>query len=161
MNNGGVQVVNLSEAGNFSLTGVGTPATQVVAGAIIRAAVTQINGVNVAPINLLPSTVSAGFNLVANPGVLQPWSLGTSVNVSGQMSLLGYNANQIATKVDVSINNQLIALSEPLSSASISKTDFVITITPPVPEPAAMTLGSLAVCGAVLAARRRKPLVMH
>jgi hypothetical protein len=154
MSPGGVKFVNLAESGNYSLTGVGTPATQVIAGAIIRATVTQINGVNVAPIVLFANTVSSSFNLVANPGVLQPWALGTNYNVGGLLSVLGYNATQKATKVDISIDNQLIAISEPLSSASISKTDFNLTVTPQVPEPATLSLAGLALCG-VAALRRR------
>jgi hypothetical protein len=155
MSNGGVNFINLNELGNYSLTGVGTPATQVIAGAIIRATVTQLNGVNVAPIVLSPVTVSLAANLVSNPGVLQSWGLGGVVNVNSQLSTLGYGAGQKATKVDVSINNQLIAISEPLSSASISKTDFVISINPFVPEPATASLCGLALCGAAVAARRR------
>jgi hypothetical protein len=149
-----VNSITLSELGNFSLAGTGTAATQVAAGAIIRATVTQLNGVNVAPIVLFPTTVSAGFNLPANPGVAQPWSLGAVVNVNGQLAVLGY-LNQHATKVDVSIDNQLIAISEPLSTASISKTGFQITIQPGVPEPTTMALAGLAVCGMAAAGRRR------
>jgi hypothetical protein len=147
----GVNSVNLFEAGDFTLAGTGTPATQVFAGAILRATVTQINGVNVVPINLFPSNASVGFNLVANPGIVQPWSLGTAINVAAQLA-----PNQRATKVEVAINNQLLAFSEPTSVAFIAKKEFVIDIDVEIPEPATITLAGLAVFGLVAACGRRR-----
>jgi hypothetical protein len=144
-----INTVSLFEAGDFSLAGVGTAATQAFAGAIIRAIVTQINGVNVAPINLAPSNASVGFNLLANPGVVQPWSLGSVLNVAGQLA-----PNQHATKVDISINNQLLALSEPGSLAFIAKKEFIVS-TNAIPEPATAGLAGLALCGLGLVARKR------
>ncbi len=150
--------INLFEAGDYTLAGIGTPATQVSAGAILRAAVTQINGVSVAPINLIPVNASVGFNLVANPGVVQPWSLGLGLNVAGQLG-----PGQNATKVDVVINNQMLAFSEAASLAFIAKKDFIIDIVP-VPEPTTWLLGVsgfAAVLGVSRFARRGSRRTSH
>jgi hypothetical protein len=143
-----INSLSLFEAGDYSLAGIGTAATQVSAGAIIRATVTQINGVPVSPINLVPSNASVGFNLLANPGVVQPWSLGTVVNIAGQLG-----PNQHATKVDISVNNQMLAISQPGSVAFIAKKEFIINTN--VPEPATAGLAGLALCGLGLVARKR------
>jgi len=146
-----INTINLFEAGDFTLAGVGTAATQAFAGAIIRVTVTEINGVPVAPISLSPSNASVGFNLVANPGIVQPWSLGTTINVDAQLA-----AGQDATKVEVSIDNQLIANSEAASLAFIAKKEFIINVStiPGVPEPASFAL--LAAAGAVACLGRRR-----
>jgi hypothetical protein len=70
----GVNSISLLEGGDYTLTGVGTSATQVFGGASLRVTVMEINGVNVAPILLSPTNASVGFNLTANPGAVQPWS---------------------------------------------------------------------------------------
>src|SRR5918999_6250623 len=115
----GVSVVNASESGVYSLTGVGTSATGVLAALSLRATVTQLNGVNVTPIVLPSSSVAAQFNLIANPGVNQAWALATSVDVATQLANLGFGG-QNATKVDVVIDNQLVAISEVGSQAEIT-----------------------------------------
>lgn len=141
----GIDVVNLFEAGDFSLAGSGTAATQALAGAIIRATVTQINGLPVSPINLAPANASVGFNLVANPGIVQPWSLGIGYNITNQLA-----PGQLATRVEISIDNSLIALSQAGSLAFIAKKDFRINLTPEtvgqpfVPEPGTLLLAGLA-----------------
>jgi hypothetical protein len=137
-----INAINLFEAGDYSLAGTGTSATSAFAGALIRVTVTQINGVDVVPFDLAPSSTSVGFNLASNPGILQPWSLGTSINIAGQLP-----QNQKATKVEVAIDNQLLTFSQAASLAFIAKKDFRIDIgnNPPIPEPGTMMLGLLAV----------------
>ena len=145
----GLQSLNLFEAGDYTLLGAGGPATFVTAAATIHATVTQINGVNVAPIVLLTSNASVTNSLPGNAGALTPWSLGVSIDVAGQLP-----AGQNATKVDIIIDNQLIAASQPTSAAFIAKKEFIIT-TEIVPEPTTVGLAGLALCGAFVAARRR------
>jgi hypothetical protein len=148
-----IQQIILLEGGDYSLTGGGTAATQVLAGASIRATVTQINGVDVAPINLTSVNGSVGFNLLANPGVLQPWSLGLGLDVAAQLG-----PNQNATRVEIVIDNQLVALSELRSAAFIAKKDFRICVNEcgEVPEPSGLGLLPLAGALALVAARRRR-----
>ncbi len=152
-NDRAINLLSLYEAGDYTLTGTGTAATQVVAGAILRATITEINGVAVAPINVTPFNASVSANLPANGGVVQPWSLGVSLNVA---SALG--PGQFATQVDVVINNQLIAASEPASLAFIAKKDFQITLDDGpgniIPEPGTFALAGLALCGLSLLRRR-------
>jgi len=146
----GINGISLFEGGDYSLLGAGTNATQALAGATLRVLVTQINGVNVAPINLAPVLASVGFNLIANSGIVNPWSLGVFVDIAGQL-----DPNQRATRVDVVIDNQLVALSERASLAFIAKKDFRITVTTgrvPVSEPGALLFGALALLPAL---RRR------
>lgn len=144
--------LELWEAGDYTLAGVGTSATQAMAGALITATVTQINGVNVAPVALAPINASLGFNLVANPGVLQPWSLGLSTNVAAQLG-----PGLWATSIDVVIDNELGSVSQSGSLAFLAKKDFQFKVsTQAVPEPSSLLL---LTCGGFLSiavARRRR-----
>jgi hypothetical protein len=153
----GIGPVTVFEAGDYTLAGAGGPATSVFAGAIIRATVTQINGVNVAPINLIPTNASFSDAL---PGVeiVTPWSVGTTLDVGAQLAVLGFGPNQAATKVELAINNALVATSEPNSAAFIAKKEFQVSVgTDPgiIPEPGSMALAGLALCGLALAGRKR------
>jgi hypothetical protein len=145
----GLQSLDLLEAGDYTLAGVGGAATFVNAAATIRATVTQINGVNVAPILLTPVVASVTHSLPGNAGFLQPWSLGATIDVAGQLG-----AGQNATKVDIVIDNALTAGSEPTSAAFIAKKEFIIT-TEIIPEPATFAMGALALCGMAVGMRRR------
>lgn len=145
----GITDIGLSEAGDYTLAGGGTNATQVLAGAIIRVTVTQINGVDVAPISLAPVNASVAFNLAANPGIVQPWSIGLSANLAAQLG-----ADERATGIEVVIDNQLLAFSEDATNAFIAKKDFRVDVGV-VPEPgtALLLLGALVGLSAVT--RRR------
>jgi hypothetical protein len=142
--------ISVFEAGDYSLSGAGTMATGVSAGVTLRASVTQINGVDVAPISLAPVNGSVSFNLASNAAVLSPWSLGVSLNVAGQLP-----EGQHATQVEVVIDNLLLALSETSSTAFIAKKDFKVTTeTTVIPEPSTLAL-LLGAVGAIAATRRR------
>lgn len=160
--NGSATAINglsLNEAGDYTLFGTGTAATQVGAGAVMLSVkVTEIDGVAVVPITLAPSNASVAFNLPANPGIVQPWSLNTSIGISAQLTSLGVPFLVGATKVEVALNNSLVAISESGSIAYIAKKDFVIGVTPEVgvlPEPSTLAMAGLALCGLGATARRK------
>jgi hypothetical protein len=120
----------------------------VLAAAIIRATVTEINGAPSAAIAVGPVNASFGDAL---PGqeFLSPWSLGLGLNIAAALG-----PGQRATKVDIVIDNQLFAGSEPNTAAFIAKKEFQLEWEI-VPEPATFSLTTLALCGLALAARKR------
>ena len=151
--------ISLFEGGDYTLVGTGTAATQVQAGAILAIKVTEIDGSPVAPISLTPSNAGIGFNLAANSGIVQPWSLGVLVDVEAQLLSLGVPFIVGATKAEVVINNSLVAISEPGSVAFIAKKDFVIGVVPDLgtlPEPATLAMAGVALCGIGAVSRRKR-----
>jgi hypothetical protein len=154
MGNKGIGAISLGESGDYTVVGgPGTAATSVFAGAIIRATVTAIDNVPVAPINLTAVNGSFSDSLPGNT-IVAPWSLGLFLDVGAQ---LGLPAGSAATKVEVVINNSLVATSEPGTVGFIAKKDFRIDIVPvdAVPEPGAVALAGMALCGLGLAGRKR------
>lgn len=157
----GVSTIGLSEAGDYTLAGAGGPATSVTAGAIIRATVTQINGLAIAPINLIPVNASFSDSL---PGavVVAPWSLGATLNVAAQLINLGFGPDDVATKVEIAINNALVSTSEASSVSFIAKKDFRIDLTPDVvgdpfiPEPSTLMISMFFVGILPMIKRRRR-----
>lgn len=152
--------ISLSEGGDYTLVGTGSAASQVLAGAIIAVKVTEIDGSPVAPFNLASVNGSVGYNLPANGGVVKPWSLGPlSIDLGLELASMKIPFQVGVTKAEVVINNSLIAISEPGSVAFIAKKDFVIDIVPKVglfPEPGALALAGLALCGVGAASRRKR-----
>ncbi len=147
----GISGINLFESGEYTLTGLGGAGTAAFAGATLRVSVTEINNAAIAPINLLPVNASVSFSLPGNAGTAQPWSLGMFVDVDAQLAALGY-AGDLATRLDVVIDNTLVAMSQPGNESYIAKKDFGILI---VPEPSSMALAGLALGGFFLARRKR------
>lgn len=145
----GIVGLNLFEAGDYTLAGTGGAATGASAGAIVRATITQINGVAVAPINVGPVNASVGFSLP--PGaIVQPWSLGLSQNIAAALQ-----PGQLATKVEFAINNTLVTTSETGTLAFIAKKDFRVEIETFIPEPGTLTLVCLGGLGMVALRRGR------
>jgi hypothetical protein len=143
---GGIQSINFSEAGDYTLLGEGAASTQALLTA--TASVVEVNGVPVAPIALSPSVASVNFSLPDNLGVVQPWSLGSSLDVAGQMP-----TGQRATKVNVVVDNKLTATSTPGTIAFIAKKEFIVTAGAMVPEPSAAAIGVWLVGSLALALR--------
>ncbi len=73
--------------------------------------------------------------------------------MASQMAAMSIAGN--ATKIDVVINDQLIALSEPLSAAFIAKKEFIIDVDPEIPEPSTLALAGAAFCGLGISRSRR------
>jgi hypothetical protein len=152
----GISGISLFEAGDYTLAGMGGPATSVFAGAILRATVTEINNTSVAPINLVPVNASVGFSLPGNAGITQPWSIGMFLDVNAQLASLGYTPGDFATRIDIVIGNTLVSTSELGSVSFIAKRDFRVDILPiVVPEPSSMAIAGLALGGLLFARRKR------
>lgn len=151
----GINGISLFEAGDYTLAGAGGAATGVSSGAIIRVTVTEIDGVPVAPISLTP--VNASFSDALPPAmIVAPWSLGLFLDIDAQLTAQGKNPVYGATKLDVVINNSLVATSELSSVSFIAKKEFRIDvlseISGTIPEPAFVGAASLAM---LLLGRRR------
>lgn len=146
--NGNISGIGLFESGDYTLAGVGTATTEVKAGASLAVTVTHVNGAPVAPIVLTPASGSVAFNLAANAGIVQPWSLGASVGIN-----LG--PGQRATRVDVVIDNAMLAVSQTSSLSYIAKKEFIIDVDTQIPEPATFALTAVALCGLGAMARKR------
>lgn len=147
---GGIPFVAFSEGGSYILGGVG-PGTGVSAGASLAATVLEINGAPVAPVSLTPTSASVAFNLPGNLGA-GSWSLNLNLNVAAQLLGLGFAPGQLATKVEVVIDNQLIATSAGTGTATIAKDDFTVTL---MPEPGSLAMAGIALCGLAGSRRRR------
>lgn len=139
--------LKLFESGDYTLTGAGTGATAVSAGAILRATITEINGSPVAPLNIGPF-ISTFSDSLPGAVTVAPWQFTLFVDVDAALIGLGYTANDGATKVEVVINNTLTSSSEAGTAASIAKKDFQITAAQGfvlvIPEPAMLSLAGVA-----------------
>jgi hypothetical protein len=118
----GLTSISLFEAGDYTLAGVGTPATAVLFGSIMRVMVTELDGVDVAPISLVPVNASVSDSL---PGavVVAPWSLGLLLDIAAQVG-----PGPLVTEVEVVIDNALVSISEFQSVSFGSKKDFRLEV---------------------------------
>ena len=145
----------IEESGFYTLVGSGTDLTRVLAGLAATIQIVEIDGQ--APLSAPPSTLQysetfADFNLEDDgPSFLAAWDGQATFNIQDDAEQqLGVTGD--VTKVSVTIDNSLVAISEDGSASFIDKKGFrtfVIT----VPEPGSLVL--LASGGALLALRRR------
>lgn len=149
---GSLNTLHLFERGDYGLAGFGNAG--VSASATVFVTVTQINGLPVpgGPFNV-PAVAAAFSDTLPGPVTGQPWSLGLTVNIGAALANAGYVGQ--ATKVDVAVNNQLVAASQPGAGAFIAKKEFIIDFQP-IPEPSSVALIGMALAASGLAGRKRR-----
>ena len=148
----GIDTFTLEESGAFALVGSGTEATSVAVSVVFSANILEVDGVAInGPSQVVSTTSLLNTNLVDSPGLGQAWIGQAEFDISAlAASELGITGD--ITRARISLDNQLLAISEDGSSAFIDKKNIdgvVIT----VPEPASVAL--LALGGIAVLARRR------
>jgi hypothetical protein len=164
-----IQNISFQEGGGLSVAGFGDNGTFVDVGAI---GFVQVHAVDGNPINVVTIPFDMQFNFGA--GGNGTWRLGTEGIVNGFLwtgsELIDINQELTnrgipfvggATKLSVSLDNSLLAQSQPLAGSFIDKKDFgglSVTINIPggeIPEPAALTAALIGLLGVVLSGRKR------
>jgi hypothetical protein len=148
-----ISEVSMFEGGDYSLNGIGPAPASVFAGLSLRATITEIDNLPVAPINVPASAVHFGDN--SPPNKFAPWNLGLLQNIDS--ALVGIPHTIGATRVEVAIDNDLTAISSANSTALIAKKEFQFAVNTDIsvliPEPTSIALAGLAI--GMLAGRRR------
>jgi hypothetical protein len=148
--------IDISEGGDYSLSGLGSALAQVSANLIVQEiAITHVDGAALGT----PVTSSSLNSVVVNfppgpsPGI---WNLGTSFDFDAMLTGASVPFTGGATRVTIKLNNTLQALAQPAAAASIVKKDFDVNVDSRavVPEPASFALAMLGL-SMVLASRKR------
>ncbi len=160
----GLAITSLSfnESGDYVLFGSGTAATSIFyALSISHVSVLEIDGVALAlPVVLSGASASGGDDLSFGSDAGTPWSLGLAYDVNAALNAAGVSYNTGATRLEVVLDNNLGAISETSTIASIAKKDFRINIgtevfVPEVPIPGALVLMLSGLAGLIAVGRRR------
>ncbi len=145
--------VNIAEAGDYTLAGPGSPGTWC---SVSMAVFITVYEVNDAAINSFTYSASGTFSpnggfysLPANAGILQIWNGSLTVNVDALVASHGFSGS--ATRIQITLDNQLLAFSEPNTVSFIKKKEAGVIITVPAPA----SLGVVGLAGLAAFRRRR------
>jgi hypothetical protein len=160
-----IQSVQFSEAGDTTLSGVGSDATSTAVTADGTITINAVDGAAITPITqpiALTFTPSGGtYGLSTDGGGLPiyhtQWTGSLSVNLSQILTTAGVSFVGGATNVSVDVVNLLTARSQAGTEALINKHDFGgLSITAIIPEPASGVLLAVGLAGVLLTGRRSK-----
>jgi len=150
----GIETLEFEESGFYTLLDTGGEATRVLAGLAVAINVLEIDGT---PVALDPSVTNLSTLIFSadlddlGETFLDSWNGLVSFDLAtAAQQQLGINGE--ITKINITIDNQLIAASEANSAAFIDKKVFEFGVTL-IPEPASAVLAGLGL--AVIAVRRR------
>jgi hypothetical protein len=106
------------------------------------------------------ASASGGDDLANGSDAGTPWSPGLTYDVNAALNAAGVLYNTDATRLEVVLDNNLGAISETATIASIAKKDFRININtevfvPELPIPGALVLMLSGLAGLVAVSRRR------
>jgi hypothetical protein len=153
-----IDQIDVAESGDYTLLGAPpSTGTNVTVAAPVFLQIIQLNGVNVAPIdvhaNLVFTPDAGSYNLLDNPGAGQIWSGSLSESVDAALAAAGVSGK--ATEIIYTMDNDLTAISQTGTVAFIEKkTADGVTITASVPEP--MSIGWVSFAALALFKRRQR-----
>ena len=155
--------ISLSEIGTTTLAGNVPPGSMATAAAVFTSGVLDIHEVDFKGIN----HISVPFSMTFNPsggtyflgtdgggGPLFNTPFSGSATLPVDAILIANGLTPSATKVSIDLSNELHTVSEPLTSAFMSKLDFSVQTTVHTPEPTA--LSGLALAALALLQRRQR-----
>lgn len=151
-----IEKIQFSERGDYTLFGIGGTANTyaTVANSLFIRIVNTTGGAIppiTATVNMTFTPSDGTYNLIDDPGIGKIWEGGLLVDIDAMLANAGYGDRK-ATKVDITMDNTLVAVSEANTQAYIKKKQLEgITITAIVPEPATL---SLLLLGGLLLRRR-------
>jgi hypothetical protein len=157
--------IQFSEAGDTTLSGVGTDATSTAVTADGTITINAVDGAAITPVTRpisLTFTPSGGtFGLATDGGGLPifhtQWTGSLAVNLPQILTNAGVPFAFGATNVSVDLVNLVSARSQAGTDALINKHDFGgLSITAIIPEPASGVLLAVGLAGCLLAVRRQK-----
>jgi hypothetical protein len=162
LNNNSIYKLRFAEAGDYTLAGSGTSATDASVTSTLLVRITEADNLGITPVvystNLAFNPSGGTYNLVEDPGMTKIWEGGVEVNLSA--ILANADVPGEATAVEVSLDNSLLAHSESGTIAFIKKKQVsgssITAIT--IPEPSAWALfgmGVLSLLGYAGIGRRR------
>lgn len=158
----GIDSIEISEAGDYTLIGAGGAGTMASVSAPVFLTITEVNFAAITPINMNGNLVfspSGGSYDLANdgPGVGVIWTGSLNLDISGYLNdVLGING--VATKIEFDMDNTLVALSETGTISFIQKKQiggFGMTVTT-IPVPSAIYPGMALLAGLGVMRRRRQ-----
>lgn len=141
-----------TEYGDYTLAGVGSLATSAGAGLTVQVKILAVDGVALATPITKVGTSQQNFALPANIGVGTPWYNSVSIDLAAALAAKSIAYLQGVTKVEVVLNDTLIATSQQGTIAFIAKKDFVVITDVPEPGTIALLVGGAG----LICLRRRK-----